>query len=107
MRLGPCNAMVPLPASGRAARAMMHKTMSGPGPRFSLSLDQGNLISHRVSPASRKVADKPAHHSPMNQAHCCCRSVKFLMGGFSPENVVIIGSVSKYQGQADGRADQQ
>ena len=85
----------------------MHRRCPDLEPLFSLSVAQGILISHRVSPASRKVADKPAHHSPMNQAHCCCRLVKFLMGGFSPENVVIIGGVRKYQGQADCRADQQ
>lgn|GEM_PF-2914858 len=65
------------------------------------------LTIRRTRPASSREAKSPAHHRAMNQAHCCCLLVKAFIGGFSPENEVRKGLVSKNNRQTNRRADEQ
>jgi hypothetical protein len=68
---------------------------------------QSILTSKRTRPASNKVENSPAHHRPMNQAHCRCLLVQGFMGCFAPENIVTIARISQDHRQADCRADEQ
>jgi hypothetical protein len=54
-------------------------------------------IIHRIRDAKRNIDVSPAHHRPINQAHCCFFLVgSGFMGRFSSEDIVTVSHVAEY-----------
>lgn len=58
--------------------------------------------SHRARQESRNAATRPPHHNAANHSHCCRFSVRGLMGGLPPEQIVAKARVREHHRQQDG-----